>query len=691
MSAFALLDRLDLPGLPGLPVLFDLFDLFDLFALQFAQASVACVAVGLALLLLLQAVARRWPALQASRAPWLLAQALCVLALGLPLLLALAPQAALRGAVPVLALPAPAHAATDAAIGAGAGGIERGRLPGRVIGSPSAERKQGRAAQPDPIAASPGFVTTAAPGVLASDRADAASIAASIAESIAASNAAPRLARDFAPAFGPAFGPTIAPTFAPTFAAAFASNFAPSFAPDLAPDPARHGAAAVAPARASLPPAAFVSTPPSAGALAWLLPAARIWCGVYLAGLLLAVHRQVAATRCLRAVLALAVREAPACAGALPVYRTTVPLPPMLVGVCRPVLLLPPGFDALDPLQRELIVEHERTHWRRRDPLWRTLASVAQVLCWFNPALARLRWRLDWAQEAGCDRAVLARRSPTQRRIYAVTLLAQWRQQQALHAQYRQQRGSTPPRQGSAAMAFGDAGSADAATSLAARMRLIRDGAGAVSLAARMLQALAAVVAVVAVAGVVALQPAYAWQERPAAYGSAGPAGKAAALKTAATRPMATVGTMPAAAPVHWQSPLARMRVTSLFGVVSPLRPQGHHGIDLVARRGTPVLAAADGVVETSADLDAGGAKYGKTISIAHADGRRSFYAHLDSRQVAAGDPVRAGQPIGRSGATGKVSGPHLHFELREAGRPVDPALVLDLRGHATAAALRRR
>ena len=104
------------------------------------------------------------------------------------------------------------------------------------------------------------------------------------------------------------------------------------------------------------------------------------------------------------------------------------------------------------------------------------------------------------------------------------------------------------------------------------------------------------------------------------------------------------------------------------------------------------MIAAADGRVVSSTDLDAGGAKYGKTIQIVHAGGLRSVYAHLDRRLVAAGDIVKAGQTIGLSGATGKVTGPHLHFEVRDGDRTVDPATILSgLDARATPSALRAR
>jgi murein DD-endopeptidase MepM/ murein hydrolase activator NlpD len=164
-----------------------------------------------------------------------------------------------------------------------------------------------------------------------------------------------------------------------------------------------------------------------------------------------------------------------------------------------------------------------------------------------------------------------------------------------------------------------------------------------------------------------ALQPAFAWR-------------------------IPDVAAPAASAKVEWRAPLERPRISSFFGVVSPLRPQGHQGIDFAARTGTPVLASADGRVVSSTDLDPGGAKYGKTILVAHANGLETLYAHLDRRLVAAGDIVSAGQVIGMSGATGKVTGPHLHFEVRQGGQALNPESVMaGLDARATASALRAR
>jgi murein DD-endopeptidase MepM/ murein hydrolase activator NlpD len=95
-----------------------------------------------------------------------------------------------------------------------------------------------------------------------------------------------------------------------------------------------------------------------------------------------------------------------------------------------------------------------------------------------------------------------------------------------------------------------------------------------------------------------------------------------------------------------------------------------HTGIDLPAATGTPVAAAGRGCV-SSAGYDAGG--YGNLVVIQHRAGMTSWYAHLSRITVKPGQCVVAGNLIGRVGATGRATGPHLHFELRVGGAAVDP------------------
>jgi len=94
-----------------------------------------------------------------------------------------------------------------------------------------------------------------------------------------------------------------------------------------------------------------------------------------------------------------------------------------------------------------------------------------------------------------------------------------------------------------------------------------------------------------------------------------------------------------------------------------------HTGVDLIAPPGTPVLAAAGGVVATVAYV----AEYGNIVEIDHDNGLTTRYAHLSRSNVKVGDVVMKGQAIAQVGATGRVTGPHLHFEVREKGIPLNP------------------
>ena len=116
--------------------------------------------------------------------------------------------------------------------------------------------------------------------------------------------------------------------------------------------------------------------------------------------------------------------------------------------------------------------------------------------------------------------------------------------------------------------------------------------------------------------------------------------------------------------------------ITGLFGSQrilngEPRRP--HSGIDIAAPAGTPVRAAAPGVVAlVHRDM----VLTGKTVVIDHGHGLSTIYVHLSEIAVAPGAVVGRGQPVGRVGATGRASGPHLHWGVHLFATALDPALV---------------
>ncbi|NKC34476.1 M23 family metallopeptidase [Falsiroseomonas selenitidurans] len=145
------------------------------------------------------------------------------------------------------------------------------------------------------------------------------------------------------------------------------------------------------------------------------------------------------------------------------------------------------------------------------------------------------------------------------------------------------------------------------------------------------------------------------------------------------------------------RTPLDGARLTSGFGMRRhPVLgySRRHSGLDFGAPSGTPIYAAADGVVH-SARFERG---YGRTVRLKHAGGVETVYAHMSrfTRGLRAGARVRQGAVIGAVGSTGMSTGPHLHYEIRIAGRAHNPATVAlpaadPLRGPALAGFQRAR
>lgn len=478
-------------------------------------------------------------------------------------------------------------------------------------------------------------------------------------------------------AFLPAFLPSSLPALLPALPAPALPLPHPAALAVIAIDvpatqeePHAHTAPAAVPQAPATRAAAPGIDAASAGraALAWL-PAA--WLAVYLAGLAWHTARRVRASRRWHAWLLrhtrpvdgdalqdwLAVtpdqRSRIAAAG-LALRTTDLPLSPVLLGGRRRCLVFPAHLGALDAAQQTLVVEHELTHWRRADPLWLALSGIAALLFWFNRPFRQLAEGLGEAVELGCDDAVLAGRGMRERQGYAAALVAQLKLERCARQAAMQDACAVP--------AFGQLGVKE-------RVLRMRDARPArLSLRGRMACALAAL----GTAGFgIALQPALS-APRPQAQPV--PAAAAAASTPEDEAP--------------WHYPLSRVRVTGLYGVRSALVPEGHHGVDFAAARGTPVMAPAAGMVVEAATHP----RWGNYVRIDHGKGRSSLAIHLERSSVTYGQRVAAGDVIGAAGASGAATGPHLHFEYWQDGRRLDPELMLaDLASHATAKARARR
>ncbi len=133
------------------------------------------------------------------------------------------------------------------------------------------------------------------------------------------------------------------------------------------------------------------------------------------------------------------------------------------------------------------------------------------------------------------------------------------------------------------------------------------------------------------------------------------------------------LASVPSGYPIHGSY------ITSGFGMrQDPVggRKRYHYGTDIFADVGTPVYATADGIVEFSG-FDAGSG-YGNLLVLVHDFGFKTYYGHLDEIQVQEGEFVEQGQLVALSGKSGRVTGPHLHYEVRRLERKLNPRPFMD-------------
>ena len=163
------------------------------------------------------------------------------------------------------------------------------------------------------------------------------------------------------------------------------------------------------------------------------------------------------------------------------------------------------------------------------------------------------------------------------------------------------------------------------------------------------------------------------------------------ASQPALTNDIVIISRAPAAAPARTalatKAGATGANIPSIWPVVGNLRsgvgtrknPFGgsstefHKGQDISAPMGTPIIAAADGVVEIARWVRG----YGNGIYIDHGNGIQTRYGHLSRIDVVEGQPVKKGQHLGLVGSTGRSTGPHLHYEVRVNGQPTSPLLYL--------------
>ena len=313
-----------------------------------------------------------------------------------------------------------------------------------------------------------------------------------------------------------------------------------------------------------------------------------------------------------------------------------------------------------------MILTHELAHIRRRDCLRKLLFTLCLCVYWWNPVCWGMVLLANRDLELACDALTLRYLGRDRRKSYALILLELAARQAQPHP---------------LCSGFGKPAAEE-------RIQAI--------MKAKKIPVYLTILAVVLAAAVVTV---FATQAEPAA----APEAPAAPVQTAqpeASTPDEVTLEIPQTASIEESQPAdAAPEPAAQLQYVFPLEdadaavldsfgyrtvPEGvawqqsqkrafHRGVDLEAEEGSAVLAVADGTVTVStSDLI-----YGEQITIRHADGMLTTYSHLSERLVSEGDSVRQGQIIGRSGATGWVTGPHLHLDVQVNGEYVDPLEAL--------------
>ncbi len=346
---------------------------------------------------------------------------------------------------------------------------------------------------------------------------------------------------------------------------------------------------------------------------------------------------------------------------------------PVMAGLARPVLYLPEGM----PLARlELALRHEAAHLSRGDLWAKALARLCCRLHWFNPLCALHAARWSRACEYACDEKAAAGLGEADRRAYGLLLLDA--------AQNRP-------------LPAGAAGLGGPQTEMKARLiallhpaapsRRLTAGVAAALAAALCLSACAAAglsasdtpaSAPVSSASTQPLAGASSSQERevPDSASQTSEAQNGAEADSAqppASQSGAEADSVPPASQSTVQADGIQQTGELIWPVpeytgVSRWKSDYHKGADVMASKGSEVLAMADGTV-TMAQFHH---SYGNVVQIDHGNGLSTLYAHLESISVAEGDTVAQGQQVGTVGSTGNSTGIQCHVEVRQDGALLD-------------------
>lgn len=301
-------------------------------------------------------------------------------------------------------------------------------------------------------------------------------------------------------------------------------------------------------------------------------------------------------------------------------------------GFFRPVILIPSDlFSRVSFEDGVLMCAHELAHIKRGDARLFALCAVAKAIFWFNPFLRRIAARTALVAEQNADRLVLS--AGVDRRAYAACFVEGLK----FAARSKIERLAPIP----SFTPFDRRSRRQRFDAILSGESECLPGAG---------KRFAAAAAMAIAGGLVFAQAALA-------------------VDPQAREEKKTLDRLPV------EGTVSLSFGEEIKGDIAKGRPL-HEGVDIAAPRGTVVVAPADGTVVEATGLYKGQSAWGNVVVIDHGDGLVTRYAHLDRYTVKNGDRVSAGEKIGEVGATGNVTGPHLHFEAIQDGEPMDPLVA---------------
>ncbi|MCG7551229.1 M23/M56 family metallopeptidase [Pseudoalteromonas sp. Of7M-16] len=308
----------------------------------------------------------------------------------------------------------------------------------------------------------------------------------------------------------------------------------------------------------------------------------------------------------------------------VPCVQLPINCSPFVFGIANCKIVLPNYFSNLDSEQQYSLLCHEVTHIRSKDHLALIAWSLLGCIFWFNPFIKRMEKCFVHALELRCDQFTVTH-FELNKKHYAATLVTALKHSVNTHS-------------------FASAANfSSGALSLADyKLRLQEIIEPKSNKPAYLIILLSLITALL---GFVNLKAA----------------------------PAIHVNTS------HWHNPLDTFWVSSHYGHISEFRnSKAHGGIDLVAPVGAPVMAVSSGTV-VIADATTLSSRYGNVVLVQHENGYQSLYAHLDTIVVEPGTRIKGGGKVGTLGATGRVTGPHLHFELLYQEQRINPLAILAL------------